>query len=293
MQRISILHSAFCILHFKGVCMPTLPLNIGASLTARTLADHRDWLLSGQRDVEITDPVTPGLLDGDWQPVAQRIRELLAGHTGRVGIHGPFLGLNIAAQDPKIQQIVTERLGQALDFVAAIGGSHMVLHSPFTFFGAPQVAHMGASRRSNEITMAQKIIGPVLTKAEALGCTIVIENIFDTNPTPLLELVRSFNSPLVQLSLDVGHATLTQRIGGPTPDQWVREAGTLLAHMHLQDTDGHLDRHWAPGDGNINWYALFEALAEIQHTPRIVLELRDHSHIPRGAAYLVGRGFAV
>jgi sugar phosphate isomerase/epimerase len=273
--------------------MPALPLPIGASLNAETLANHRDWIVAGQRDLEITDPVTPGLLDGDWQSVARQVRELLAGYSGRVGVHGPFLGLNIAAQDPKIQQVITERFEQALAFVAEIGGSHMVIHSPFGFFGAPQVASQPAARRNTELAMAQKIIGPVLPLAEQIGCTIVIENIFDTNPTPLLDLVRSFASPYVRASLDVGHATITQRIGGPPPDQWVREAGPLLAHLHLQDTDGQLDRHWAPGDGSINWYALFEALSELEHTPLMVLELRDEAHIPRGAAYLVERGFAV
>jgi sugar phosphate isomerase/epimerase len=72
----------------------------------------------------------------------------------------------------------------------------------------------------------------------------------------------------------------------------VREAGALLGHMHLQDTDGHQDRHWAPGDGGINWYALFEAIGELESPPRMVLELRDHMNIARGAEFLVRSGLA-
>jgi sugar phosphate isomerase/epimerase len=81
-----------------------------------------------------------------------------------------------------------------------------------------------------------------------------------------------------------------QRIGGPTPDQWVREAGELLEHVHLQDSDGHLDRHWMPGRGNINWYALFEALGSLPQCPRLILEVRNTSEILGGAAFLAAQG---
>jgi sugar phosphate isomerase/epimerase len=73
----------------------------------------------------------------------------------------------------------------------------------------------------------------------------------------------------------------------------VREAGDLLAHVHLQDTDGHDDRHWAPGDGMLNWFAIFTALSELKQTPHLVMELKNPAHIMRGAAYLCERGFAV
>jgi sugar phosphate isomerase/epimerase len=94
------------------------------------------------------------------------------------------------------------------------------------------------------------------------------------------------------MSLDTGHAFITHRLGGPPPDQWVREAGALLEHLHLQDTDGNVDRHWAPGNGAINWYALFEALGDLEHRPRLILELRQPREIERAAAWLAERGLA-
>jgi sugar phosphate isomerase/epimerase len=72
-------------------------------------------------------------------------------------------------------------------------------------------------------------------------------------------------------------------------DQWVREAGAYLAHMHLQDGDGCADRHWAPGRGSINWYAVFDALAELPEMPRLILETQQ---IDEGAAWLAAQGYA-
>jgi sugar phosphate isomerase/epimerase len=259
---------------------------------AANLAAHRDWLLAGQRDIEIQDACLPSTLDGDWKPLARQIREMLDGHTGRLGIHGPFIGLTISAYDPKLRALVAERLCQGIAFAAEIGASHMVIHSPYEYFGSPLVAHTPADRQKEEITLAQATLEGVLPLAEQAGCTLVIENIYDSNPAPWLALVRSFKSPFVRASIDTGHAVITQRVGGAPPDQWVREAGALLGHMHLQDTDGHYDRHWAPGDGSINWYALFKAIGELESPPRMVLELRDHTNIPRGAEFLSRSGLA-
>ncbi|MEZ4634493.1 MAG: TIM barrel protein [Caldilineaceae bacterium] len=75
--------------------------------------------------------------------------------------------------------------------------------------------------------------------------------------------MQSIDSPWLRLSVDVGHAFLTSQIGGPPPDQWIREAGAWLAHVHLQDSDGCADRHWRLGQGNLNWFAIFNALNEI------------------------------
>jgi sugar phosphate isomerase/epimerase len=61
--------------------------------------------------------------------------------------------------------------------------------------------------------------------------------------------------------------------------------------VHLQDTDGLSDRHWCPGNGNLNWYALFTALAALPQRPRLILELHDYAEIPTGAAYLTAHNF--
>jgi sugar phosphate isomerase/epimerase len=105
-----------------------------------------------------------------------------------------------------------------------------------------------------------------------------------------LSLIESFDDELVRLSLDTGHAYIMQRLGGPPPDQWIRDAGPLLTHIHIDDTDGLFDRHWAPGEGNINWYAVFEALEELNHSPRLLLEIQA-AKVRAAAGWLQLKGF--
>jgi sugar phosphate isomerase/epimerase len=265
---------------------------IGAALPIEALVTYRDWLIEGQRDLEIQDAFNPTVLDGDWKPLVRQAKSLLDGFQGRMGIHGPFMSLTILARDPKIRTVVSERLHHGLEFAAELGATHMVVHSPFDFFGSPFLPHSPGHGLTEQLQLIHETVDPVLPFAEQIGCTLVIENIYDTNPAPLLALVRSFNSDYVRMSLDTGHAMIKHQIGGPSPDQWVREAGALLGHIHVQDTDGQIDRHWRPGVGRINWHALFESLETLAHQPRMVLELRHKEEVLQGAQWLIDQGLA-
>ncbi len=264
---------------------------VGAAMPISALETYREWLIEGQRDLEIQDAFAPEVLDGDWQALVRQAHALLDGHTGRLGIHGPFMSLTLLARDPKIRTVVTDRLRQGVEFAHALGATHMVVHSPFDYFGTPFLPHSPGQGQAQQFEIIHATLDPVVKVAEEANCTLVIEDIYDKHSGPLLALIRSFNSPHVRLSIDVGHAFIKHLDGGPTPDQWVREGGELLEHLHLQDTDGNLDRHWAPGAGRINWFALFEALATLPHQPRLILEVRNKEEIGKAAAWLTAQGF--
>lgn len=265
---------------------------VGAALPVAMLAGCREWLLEGQRDLEIQDAFRPEVLDGDWGALVRQARAALDGYTGRLGIHGPFDGLTLMSRDPQVRALVTGRLRQGLEFAAEVGATHMVVHSPFIFLGTPFLPHSAGFDQAAQFELVHATLEPVLALAQQANCTLMIENILDKNPAPLLELVRSFRSEYVRMSLDTGHAFITHQDGGPPPDQWVRAAGELLGHVHLQDTDGHIDRHWAPGAGRINWYALFEALGSLDHQPRLIVELRQQHESSHAAQWFAQHGLA-
>jgi len=265
---------------------------VGVAAMSDKLGELADWLIEGGRDLEIQDAFLPKVLDGDWRARVRLVRDTLGAYPGRIGIHGPFDGLIVLTRDPKVRDVARARLAQGLEFAAQLGATHMVVHSPFQFFGSPFTPNHPSRPRAELIQAAREALDPVAQLARQSGVMLVIENIFDTNPVLLVELVRAFDSQYVRASLDTGHAFINQRVGGPTPDQWVRETGDLLQHLHIQDTDGHCDRHWAPGDGSINWYALFEALSALRQRPRLVIETYTLQQARRGAAYFARCGFA-
>jgi len=269
--------------------MPT-PL-IGAAIDVADLAQWGDWIVKDHRDLELQDFCRPGVIAGDWRPHVEEARRRLDGYSGRLGIHGPFWGFTLDSQDPDVQAIVRKRLDQGLDVCAALGATHMVSHSPYTTWDGNNLDTTPGAREAM-MERAHACLGPAAARAADQGVAIVLENIEDTDPMDRLRLAESLG-PAVHVSIDTGHAHYAHvSTGAPPVDVFVRLAGDRLAHVHLQDADGHADRHWAIGEGTIRWAGVFRALAACRARPRLVLELADKAGIGASMAYLEKEGLA-
>ena len=269
-----------------------LPI-LGAALSADTIPLHRDWLFGHNRDLEIQDFHAAEVLNGDWRGLASHIRGLLDGYQGRVGIHGPFWGFTIDSQDVDVRAIVTKRLLQGLDVCETLKGTHMVVHSPYTTWDYNNFDDNPKSRGAT-IDRVHETMRPAVKRAEDLGVTLVIENIEDIDPHSRVELAQSFDSDCVKVSIDTGHAHYAHGSNGAPPvDYYVEAAGDMLAHVHLQDADGYADRHWLPGEGTVNWRAIFRSMRRHNSDPRLIIEVKDQVNLMRGAEYLVALGIAI
>ncbi|WP_193173653.1 sugar phosphate isomerase/epimerase family protein [Nisaea nitritireducens] len=270
----------------------TLLPTLGAAMPARMLERYRDWLIDGQRDLEIQDFFKAEVLNGDWKPLAADIRKQLSGHEGRLGIHGPFWGFTIDTMDPDVRDVVKKRMMQGLDACEEIGATQMVVHSPFTTWDYNNFDNKSGSME-DAIGRVHATLGEAVKRAEAIGVTLVIENIEDIDPRWRVRLAESFESERVRVSIDTGHAHYAHgSTGAPPVDYYVVAAGNMLEHVHLQDADGYADRHWVMGEGTIRWASVFRALSQLTSNPRLILELRDHTRIFEAADYLVKAGLA-
>lgn len=273
---------------------------LGVALTLEqieTTEGLRDFILGADRDVEIRDLVADGALHGErGREIGARVRQRFEGHRGRIGIHGPYEGLLIDAPDPEVRAIVKARLDRALDALIVMnggrGGGHMVVHSPYTTWhwynrGTAFDDCAGILERTH------LCLADAVDKAADCGLTIVIENCEDKDPWERVGLAASFGSPAVRVSLDTGHAHYAHgATGAPPVDVFVRAAGAMLAHVHLQDADGFGDRHWAIGRGTIRWASVFAALAGLPEMPRLMLEMAEARDVIASAKWLAAEGLA-
>lgn len=269
------------------------PLKIGACLAPDEIAAHRDWLFEADRDLELQGFSSHRGLTVELEDRIAAARTALSGFNGRIGMHGPFEGLDMDNKDPEMRPLITARFLTSLEAAERVGARQLVLHSPYgRWFAWNRLNYEGYEQ--NLLERVHGIMDPVVKAAEDKGITLVIENILDVDPATRRAMVDSFDSDAIALSIDTGHAHLARRMSGAPPvDYFVRDAGDQLRHVHLQDLDGHADRHWAPGEGEIHWPEVFRALSECVSQPHLVLELRRKSDIPQGFAYLKGLGLVV
>ena len=269
----------------------SLPL-IGAALATASLDRWLPWIREHDRDLELQAFTTADVLEGDWRALATATRERLGDYKGRLGIHGPFWGFSLASPDRDIRALVARRLDQGLQVCEALGATQMVIHSPFTIWGHYH-NHMRTGMIAQVHAQFQDTLATALPRAEELGVTLVLENIEDLSPRDRREMVQEIGSPALKLSVDCGHAHFAHSThGAPPVDYYLRDADSLLDHVHLQDIDGHADRHWSLGEGTIAWAEAFRTLARLPGRPRLILELADQSQIGDSMRFLTEQGLA-
>ena len=266
------------------------PLKIGACLAPFEIQDHRDWLFEANRDIELQGFSTHKDLTVELEERIASAKKALRGFEGRLGIHGPYEGLDMDNKDREIRPIVTARYLKALQAAERVGAQQMVLHSPFNRWYAWNRLNK-PNYWETKLHRIHEVMMPVVKAAEAAGITLVIENILDVDPASRRAMIDSFESDAIAISIDTGHAHLARRMSSAPPvDYFIRDAGDQLQHVHLQDLDGHADRHWAPGEGEIHWSEVFRALSECTSDPHLVLELSRKADIPKGYTYLKSLG---
>lgn len=265
---------------------------LGAALSLDMLAHHHDWVMESQRDLELQSFCWPNTAEADLAPMILRAKELLSGHSGKRGLHGPFMSFNIDCADPEITAVIRRRMLRTLDICAELSADQMVIHSPYGLWNEADRATDAASAYI-QVERVRYVLMPVIKRAEELGVELVIENVEDIDPHARVALAAALKSPKVRVSLDTGHAQMMHcRCGAPPVDAFVQAAGGALGHVHLQDVDGFADRHWHPGEGGIAWRAVFAALGRLPKMPRLILEVNDERGIRAGAEYLAGLGLA-
>lgn len=266
-------------------------LILGAALNHDEFRALAPWMREHDRTLEIQDFVdTKGLIDNRddlisaWKP-------LLTGYGGLTGMHGPFLGLDFTSPDAEIRAIVIKRFLQGLEVAEALGLTHMVIHSPFTFWNELNKRNYPFIREGMFAAAAESM-APVLSRAQEIGCTLMLENIDDADPATRRELVAALDSPALRVSIDTGHAQLAHgQYKAPPVTDFIADAGALLGHVHLQDADGHADRHWHPGEGLLPWPAIFNALRRVDAQPRLLLEVASRTErLPQTVAALAHCG---
>lgn len=271
--------------------MSDLPI-VGAALTLDQFDAMRDTMFDMNRDLELQEFDRPGVLDGDVTALVDRAEIALDGYQGRHGIHGPFWDLPLATWDPLIRQVIHTRMFKALEICEALGSTHMVVHSPYLEWDHNNILNY-PNARDGIFERMHTTMTPVVKRAEDIGCTLVLENIGDIDPHFRVDLAASFGSAAFQVSVDTGHAHYAHGSRtAPPVDYFVKAAGNALHHIHLQDADGHADRHWALGEGTILWHSVFRALAALDSKPRLIVEVFGPGAVERSIGFLQEQGLA-
>jgi sugar phosphate isomerase/epimerase len=173
--------------------------------------------------------------------------------------------VDLGATDPFTNRETVEDLKYCVDWLAAAGGTCLVVHPG----GLSHPAE--SSERRSALARGLLALGDhALTVGSNMR--ICVENMPPgvhpgSRMSHLAELVRELAHPRLALALDTGHANLGLGAADET-----RAADVLLATTHVHDNNGRQDEHEPPGRGTIDWPAWGRALDAIGYAGPIMLE---------------------
>lgn len=229
------------------------------------LATISDTAASSARDfglgLELDDFCTAMNMDADFPRWNARTRDFMQ-CSDRFILHAPFAELTPCAVDPLVRNVTMRRLNQAAELCDRYGIRRMVIHSGFipnVYFPIWFVEQGSAFFRE-------------FLKNRPADFQIMIENVLDPDPQPLIDMVAAIDDVRAGICLDVGHANVVSKL---SIDSWLQILAPKLTHLHVHDNDGSWDTHSIPGDGNLGFPGLFDRILSAAPSATITCECLD------------------
>lgn len=174
-------------------------------------------------------------------------------------LHAPFAELCPAAIDPLAREVAKRRYLQAAALAKRYGAEKMVVHSgfiPLVYYPewfAPQSA-----------AFWREFLNDVD------GLTLCVENVMETSPDALRQVVEQVNDPRLRICFDVGHAFCQS--GDLAP--WLDALAPYISHVHLHNNHGSFDEHLALDTGTLDMAAVIRQLEALAPQATYTLEVR-------------------
>ena len=186
--------------------------------------------------LEIAEFCTAWNMDHEFPAVDRAVREKIEG-VGSLLLHAPFNELFPCAIDPKARELAADRFRQAITLAKNYGARKVIVHggyNPWIYYPVWYV--------EQSIAFWKDFL------REDPGVELVLENVLETDPTWLPDIVKGVNDPRLRMCLDIGHVNAYSKV--PVME-WLELCAPWISHFHIHNNDSTADCHCALFEGTI------------------------------------------
>jgi sugar phosphate isomerase/epimerase len=231
---------------------------------------HEAMALAQERGlgIEIMAFAFPDILDGDWRTTLAEYKEILKPLNGTLTLHGPFMDMVSGSPDPRINAVCVQRYSHAIRIAAELGAKQVVFHANFIGSLHNTFYRDGWHQRNVEFWK------PMAEYAAQHNVVVLLENMWEFDPTILSDLLSQVHHPYLRCCLDVGHAHLFSDKQFSF-DYWLRTLEPWLTEVHMNNNNGILDEHhgfdWERGV--LDYQTLLPKIRATNNNLDLVLEM--------------------
>lgn len=187
-------------------------------------------------NLEIAEYCTAWNMDEKFSSVDGVVKKKLEGIPSSI-LHAPYNELFPCAIDKKARALAVRRYRQAIELAKRYGSTKVVIHggfNPWIYFPV-------------WYTEQSVLFWKEFLKDDP-GVQIVLENVLETQPEWLLDIVKGVNDPRLRLCLDIGHVNAYSDL---PVTQWLETCAPYISHFHVHNNDSTRDQHDGLNDGHI------------------------------------------
>lgn len=171
----------------------------------------------------------------------------------------PFEDWDISV--PETAERVLPVLEKLIDRWSAVGIQKYIVH--------PSGEPIEDAERAERLCHAKASLARLAAYAEARGCTVCVEDLPRTNlgntAEEMEELIQAH--PALRVCFDTNH------LQGQDPAYFVHHLGKKIVTTHISDCDSINERHWLPGEGELDFQSIYRAFLEIGYEGAWLYEL--------------------
>jgi sugar phosphate isomerase/epimerase len=181
-------------------------------------------------------------------------------------VHAPFMDLSPGGVDRTVRAVTKDKLKKSVEMANILNARAIVCHGGYNkwYFDGNKQIWLDAS-----LDTWQEIL-----QVAGKGLPVMIENIFEEEPSTLIELFGYFKDKQLYFCFDSGHFNLFSKI---SLEEWLTPLKGKIREMHLHDNHGTSDEHLPVGMGTFPFRELktfVKGLGDVIYTSEIHGETR-------------------
>jgi sugar phosphate isomerase/epimerase len=210
----------------------------------------------------------------EFSPRTMAAAQKILGDFPQHTVHAPFMDIWPGAADQDVRQLSLDKMKKVMEIATRLKSKLVVMHFNFDPIYYRQQFPQWLERSA--LFFSELLQGPD-------GPLIAVENIAETTPYIVLQLLEKARQPRLVNCFDFGHHHVFARI--PFQEWLFYLAPQTHIHFHLHDNHGDFDSHLALGQGNIDWQAAKSSIAKLSCPFSIALEPKSLDTRRVAAAY--------